>query len=357
MAIDISGILEEVNGLCAADKANINSVIFKRYLEDADFPAHHEILTEIRNGQLVPIIDAAPDYGFLKVSPGGCGVNTCDISTTSSVKKWAPADYNCRVTICKEDLDCDFRKFWDMNCKDYDNMEDAFIDFLVMQINKNVNSSQWRIGYFDDTEGENPDFAGIDGLFKQWAAIATVGSNQRVEIAENSEATFADQLALGDDTGYTVFKSMYDLAAVNNPQLLSSPGLHFDATPQLAYNYLQYLQANREVGCCFNLQNDGITSSGYSLDTLNYLGIPIRIRNEWWNIIQWQAAEASATNYDDPHRAVLTTRGNKPVGTCDDDAFREFDMFYDRKDREILITVGSSFDAKVVVDSDFILAM
>lgn len=356
MAINIDPILSEVNDLCSADKANINNAIFERYLEASNFAQHHEVMTEIRANGIIPIIDAKPDYGFLKVSQGNCQTNICDYDATSSSKKWNPVDYDCRVVICKEDLECDFRKFWNMKCKDFDNMNDAFIQFLVEKLKESQNASMWRIGYFDDSANVDPLYAGVDGLFKQWLALAPVGSPQRIAIPENAEATIAEQMQLAPDRAYLVFKAMYDYVAVNNTALLQTPGLHFDVTPELAYNYLQYLQENKEVLCCFS-QTDGITSSRYGIDGLNYMGIPIYIRNEWSEIIKWQQATSGSVNYNNPHRAVLTYTTNKPVGTCDNDAFRSFDMWYERKDKQIYIDLGTSFDIKVIVDSDFVIAI
>lgn len=356
MAIDLTPILSEVNDLCSADKANINNVIFATYLEDSSFPQHHQINTEVRANSIIPFIDAKPDYGFLKVKPEACGMNVCDYNATSSAKKWNPADYNCRVTICKDTLDCDFRAFWNMNCKDYDNMEDAFMQFLVNKLLESQNASQWRIGYFDTLANTDPAYAGIDGLFAQMLAAAPVGSWNRIAIPENAEVTIPAQMTLAPDRGYQVLKAMYDAAAINNPALLQTAGLHFDLTPELAYNYLQYLQENKEVLCCFST-TDGITSSRYALDGLNYLGIPIQVRNEWKSIIQWQQAQSGAANYDNPHRAVLTYTNNKPVGTCDMDAFENFDMWYDRKDKEIIIDIETSFDAKLLNNTDFVIAI
>lgn len=358
MAINIDPILSGVNDLCSAEKVDINEAIFEAYIQDESFTAHHAVLTEIRNGRLIPIINARPDYGYMKVAQGSCQVNVCDISSTSSVKKWAPVDYNCRLEICKEDLDCDFRSFWNMKCKDFDNMQDAFIQFIVGKVKENLNASQWRIAYFDDSANTNPDYAGIDGLFKQYLAIAPVGSDQHFVIPENAEATIPDQMALDPARGYNIFKAMHTWAAQNNAALLSKPDVHFDTTPEIAFNYLQWLMDNKEINCCYNgTGNDGVTKSGYSIDSLNYLGVPIRIRHEWSNIIKWDQEQSGAANYDSPHRVLLTTKGNKPIGTCDSESFSDFDMWYERKDKLILIDVATSFDAKVVVDKDFAIAI
>lgn len=358
MAIDITPILSEVNSLCEADKLVYNELIFEEYIRDETFSNHHTVMTEVRNGRLIPLMSALPDYGYMKVRQGNCQMNDCSIDTTSSVKKWNPIDYNCRLEICKDDLTCDFKKFWDMNCKDYDNMNDAYIDFIVAKVRENVNASQWRIAYFDDSENDDPLYAGIDGLFKQYLEIAPVGSDQRFEIPENAEATIPDQMNLAPDRAYQLFKDMYTWASMYNTQLLSRPDVHFDVTPELAHNYLAWLMENKEVACCYNgTGNDGVTRSAYSIDSLNYLGIPIRIRHEWSAIIRWQQAQDDAENYDNPHRALLTYKTNKPVGTCDDRSFSNFDMWYERKDKQIIIDVETSFDAKVLVDRDFAIAI
>lgn len=355
MAINIDNILSEVDSLCAADKVSINEAIFERYTKDESFTQHHEVMTEIRNGRLIPLMKATQDYGFLKTRPGNCQMNVCEITTTSSVKKWNPADYNCRLEICKDDLACDFKKFWDMNCKDYSNMEDAFIQFLVQKTAENVNASQWRIAYFDDTDNDNPDYAGIDGLFAQYAAIVAINTDQYFQIPENLEATTADQLDLADGRALGLLKAMYNWAAANNSGLLLSADVHFDITPELAFNYLASLQAG-EGQCCYPGAADGITSSKYSLESLNYMGIPLRIRNEWRGVIRWEAEMLGASNLNNPHRIVLSTKANKPIGTCDAEAFDNFDMFYERKDKKIYIDVQTSFDAKVLVDTDFAIA-
>lgn len=356
MAINLDPILSEVNSLCSADKVGISEAIFQRYIADETFTAHHEVMTDIRNGRVIPILDARPDYGYMKVRQGNCQMNICEITTDSSAKKWNPVDYNCRLVICKDDLDCDFKKFWDMNCKDYSSMDDAFMDFIAAQALKNLNSSQWRIAYFDDSADTDPLYAGIDGLFKQYLAIAPEGSAQHIDIPENDGATIEDQLNLAPDRAYQIFRAMYAWASINNPSLLTSPDAHIDVTPALAFNYLQYLQDNKEVNCCFST-TDGVSDSRYSIDRLFYLGIPIHIRNEWDGVIKWQQTQSGAVNLDNPHRALLTTKSNKPIGTCDDESFSNFDMFYDRKDKQIYVDVETSFDAKVVVDTDFVIAI
>lgn len=137
---------------------------------------------------------------------------------------------------------------------------------------------------------------------------------------------------------------------------MQKAGIRIEATAGLVHNYLNWLQANREVNCCFSV-TDGVTSTNYAIDRLTYLGIPIVIRHEWDGVIAWEQAKNGTTNLNNPNRAVLTYSNNKPIGTCDEESFKSFDMFYDKKDKEIIIDTATSLDAKVLLPNDFALAM
>lgn len=355
MAIDL-GFLEDLNGLCAADKVDINEAIFQSFNEDASFVEHHQFDTGVKNGRVIPIVDSAPNYGFLKTSKGSCNMNACEIDSASSAKKWSPVGYDCRIIVCKEDLDCDFKEFFKLNCTNKDDLNDAYMQFIVDMVKKNFNASLWRIGYFDDSSGDDPDYAGIDGIFIQAAASAPVGSANRFEIPENAEETVAEQMDLAPDRAYKLIRDMYNFIATQRSWVLSKVNLHFDITPELAANYLAYLQDNKEVNCCFSA-TDGITGSRYSLDNLNYMGIPIRIRYEWQGVLQWEMGKEETPNLNNPHRILLTYKGNKPVGVCDTSSFEDFDLWYERKDRQIYVDIATQLDAKLVLDTDFALAM
>jgi hypothetical protein len=139
--------------------------------------------------------------------------------------------------------------------------------------------------------------------------------------------------------------------------MTSKAGLRIETTRALATNYLHYLQNTREINCCYNMNHDGTTSSGYSFDNLNYMGIPIIIINEWDEIIQNFLFETGDVAYDKPHRAVLTYDANRVVGTCDLNALNDFKVVYDPIKEFLHIRVKSSLDAQVPIDSDFILAI
>ena len=365
MAFQFPGLdelLDSANTISKARNANFSQVVFQEIMETSDFTKEHSIATGIEANDMVPIMEKVKQWGFLKKSDitVGCNFNQCTIGDDVTNVFWNPSKYDCEITLCLTDpkFTRDFRMFWDINCAKYDNdIDNILIAYLVDRAKDHHNESLWRIAYFDYKANANSDYAGIDGLFVQWLAVATVGNtNQRVVITENAETTFAAQLALPADAGRNYIKSMYDKMLMYFPHMMTKTGLKFELTRELAVNYLGWLQNNREVGCCFNMNHDGTTSSGYSLENLNYMGIPIVIRNEWSDIIKF-LTDGGATAYDKPHRGVLTYDGNKPVGTCDENHLKYFKIVYDEVEEKIHIRMKTTVDVKVPLVKDFILAI
>lgn len=357
-------LIASANTISKARKANIDEVVFQEIMETSDFTKEHSIATGVEANDMVPIMEKVKQWGFLKKSDitAGCNFNECSVTDKATNVFWNPSKYDCEIIMCLTDpaFTRDFRAFWNINCEKYDNdIDNVLVAYIVDRVKDHQNESLWRIAYFDFKSNTSTDYAGIDGLFVQWLAIATPSNtDQRVVISENSEATFAEQMVLAADAGRNYIKAMYDKMMTKRPHLLKKAGLKFEITRELAVNYLHWLQEEREVKCCYNMNHDGTTSSGYSLENLNYLGIPIVIRDEWSEIIEFLSGpETGSDAYDKPHRIVLTYDGNKPVGTCDENHLKYFKVIFDEVTEKLHIRVKTTVDAKVPLEKDFILAI
>jgi hypothetical protein len=348
--------------LNASAKFRLSNAIFKEVIQTSDFARLHTIQTGVEHNDSLLIMEKTKQWGFLKKSSTvGCAYNECSLVDKITGKVWNPHKYDCEIKFCPTDakFTSDWRTFWGINCAQFDNdIENGFIAYLRQRIAEEINNSHWRIGYFDFRANPDTDYAGIDGFFVQWQAIATpTNTAQRIVITENAGATIADQLNLPADAAYNYYKSMYDKMMLHRSIMTSKAGLRIETTRALATNYLHYLQNTREINCCYNMNHDGTTSSGYSFDNLNYMGIPIIIINEWDEIIQNFLFETGDVAYDKPHRAVLTYDANRVVGTCDVNALKIFKVIFDPTSENLIMRVSSSLDAQVPIDSDFILAI
>jgi hypothetical protein len=351
--------------LNASSKFRLSNAIFKEVIQTSDFARLHTIQTGVEHNDSLLMVEKTKQWGFLKKSSTvGCAYNECSIVDNITGKVWNPHKYDCEIKFCPTDakFTADWRTFWGINCAQFQNdIENTFIAYLKVRISELINDSHWRIGYFDYKTNPDTAYAGIDGFFVQWQAVATpANKKQRVVITENAATTIAAQLTLPADAAYNYYKSMYDKMMLNRSVMTSKAGLRIETTRALATNYLHYLQNTREINCCYNMMHDGTTSSGYSYENLNYMGIPIIIINEWDEIIQNflpKITTGSDIAYNKPHRAVLTYDANRVIGTCDLNALKIFKVIFDPISENLIMRVSSSLDAQIPIDSDFILAI
>ena len=160
MALDknfATNITNAVKSLVEADGLlDLSNVIYSATSEIGDFATKHNVITDVRNGKLVPIITLGNNYGALSADFGDCSIDTCDLNASYSTKKWLLGDYNCRVPICLKTYSEDFKLFWGMYNQTLESPldeadKDAYIAFLTNIAQKNIQGALWRTGYWGDT--------------------------------------------------------------------------------------------------------------------------------------------------------------------------------------------------------------
>lgn len=120
-------------------------------------------------------------------------------------------------------------------------------------------------------------------------------------------------------------------------RLIGDPDAKLLVTRSLADNYRKTLR-NKTLGAGFI----EITENGKT--QLYFDGVPLSIRYDWDRTIK--SAFNNGTTHYRPHRAVLTTPENIPVGTLSVDDFDELDSFYDRTLKSNIMDVALSLDTK-----------
>jgi hypothetical protein len=174
-------------------------------------------------------------------------------------------------------------------------------------------------------------------------AAVTAGTLARVEIAENDEATKAAQVVLDPETAFKTMKAMYNAA---DPRLFDQIGVQFLVTRSLALNYLDYLETN-------GMENGILPLNGQLYAPNSFRGIPIVVMNEWDRLIR--KYYDNGTTYDLPHRAVLTSPDNIPVGFVEDDMMY-LKSWFSNDDEAAYIKIRNEFDAKLLEEYAAVVA-
>lgn len=351
--LDLSALTLNEQEALSANEAVFKTVYSKPMLSDAHF-----IATGIKMKTQIPIFGL---LGLMGKAASGCTPNTNTGTVAATEKYWDPYLSQDRFVHCQADINQLF-KMWPRASKaseTWESMDAALLAFLLERVADASADNIARIAWFADesaaliagggviTAGQTITYHNqIDGLWKQiFDAVTalTIPAAQKITISENSGASYAAQLALGDSVALDTFRAMYE----NLPaEAFSKPGLKYQVTRSLYMNWKAFLEDKSLV---FQLST---AEQGSATDS--YRGIPIVVRNDWDRNIR--TYENNATTYNKPHRAVLTPISNIPIGTSDEESFSTFDAFYDRVTMSHYIDTAWYLDAKLLENDQISVA-
>ena len=206
-----------------------------------------------------------------------------------------------------------------------------------------------RIADFADADAANVSAGGVitngidtsyfsqfNGMWKQiFTDQAGDAKAYRHTISQNGEATLAAQMALDATTALDAMRDMYNNI---DPRAFEASDLVMQVTRSLFNNWVNFLEDKSLV---FMLDRTEKGASKFS-----YRGIPIEVRNDWDRDLRMYYF--NGTTIDRPHRAILASKSNIPVGTSDEESMSEFDSFYDKKDKKWYMDVAYKLDMKVL---------
>lgn len=342
--IDISALT-----LNAEEASEIGKLIIEKEFVNGVLAQNHEIYTGIHHKQQIPFASKLSDS--LKKSTG-CTPNAGG-ATAFTEKFWDPEKMDSRFEHCSDDLNKllkIFKKAQKVNPDFYNKLGSEEINLLGSLVGMMLRETLPVKVWFSDkaaddivgggvfTNGTDVDLYNVfDGLFKKLFAMIPDSSDYYVEISENSEASYAAQ-ALAADKAYDTLLAMRDAA---DERLVEDPDAKFYLTRTMADNYRNTLR-NKTLSAGFI----EVTENGKT--TLMFDGIPIETMYVWDRTIK--GVQDNGTTWNLPHRALLTTPGNIPVGTISESDFETLDSFYDQYRKSNIVDVALSLDAQALED-------
>lgn len=282
----------------------------------------------------------------------GCGIGKQNRTIPMSEKFWDPVKLKIWLSFCEDDLENTFYVYLTKNGVDRRDVTavSAFWNQWVMEVFSDaVLSDALRLAWFADTDvakvsdggvlsntADVSDYNHLDGFWKQIFEAVTSGLTKRVEISENAEANYDDQLALAEDGAYQILRKMINEA---DPRLRQANDKIFLVTETLFQNRIDQKES----------LNPGLESMFKRQDTMfqedQYRGIPIISMDTVWDKYI-QSDFNDGTKYDLPHRAVLTTVSNLVAGFDAVDAVDSFKTWYNDDTEENNFKGGYKFDVK-----------
>ena len=265
---------------------------------------------------------------------------------------WSPKTYSTRYTHCAGDMNNllkIFKKAKRMNPDFYDQVDSEAMGLFAARVGTMLREVLPKKVWFSDTTANVHTAAGvfttgttlglwnvIDGLWKQIFAGISSGDENYVEISKNSGATYAAQ-KLAPDDAYNVFEEMVDAM---DERLSEDVDARIYASSSMCKNYRKTLR-NKTLNAGF------IEIAENGKKVLYFDNLPIVEMFVWDSTIK--ASQNNGTIHNLPHRALITTPDNIPVGTLATEDFEELDSFYDKTLKSNIMDVALSLDTKFLL--------
>jgi hypothetical protein len=328
-----------------------SEVINELTFADPDLNAIHDIQQGIKYDEQIVF---AGKIGLMGKKVGAnCAPN--EISGISLTEKfWNPVFEDFRLTHCSTDVNTQDKLVNQMARMNPDYRDvvsgsnSSTGNFLVGKVIDGFNETILRKAWFNDTAADTVVNGGVltngtdkeffnsfDGIFKQMFVEIPDTDSKYVSIPKNGRANYEDQELTANES-IAILKAMYKKA---DSRLLSDPNKKFYVTRTIWDGYLDDLEDIQNQGAGNTLINEE------GKETLRYRGVEVVKMEIWDRIIE--DFENNGTTYNLPHRAVLTTPLNIPIGTLSQDDWGTLDAFYDK------VTAKNYIDGIYSLDSKF----
>lgn len=334
---------------------SLSEAIMETAFENPQLTDLHTIATGIKGKQQIAFLGL---LGLVGKTSTGCAPDENPGTIPMTEKFWDPKYIEDRFAQCWKDLLPSFFQWGLKNgVKKADLSGTDFLNFLEDRISIAMKEAVLRLAWFADTAAANYNsspagviknginvayFNPFNGLWKQIFTIAAAHTTQKVAIAKNAGATYPLQAFDSTDTTNQVvtniLQTMLDTA---DTRLSEQESPEFIVTKSVADQYMRERRNFPNIDIAYTRTEDG-------WDTLKISGVTIKVFPFWDRMIK--SYYDNGTKLYLPHRIVLTTKDNIPVGTEEESTLAELNPFYDEKSKTFYVDFGFNMDAKLLED-------
>jgi hypothetical protein len=323
----------------------LSKVIFETAFSNPALAEMHSIVEGIDMKTQILLMSNMGLVG--KAANGTCTPEDSEAGIVVSEKFWENNQLDIRIPYCAKDLPALLKAFGQRTNK-YDVEGSEEIKMIATRLLEALDEAILRLTWFGDkaaknivsggtiTNGVDVDyFNSVDGIWKQIFTGVASSTIKRATIAANTGTTHsAQELTAG--AGLDAMRKVYNQS---DTRLKNHPDGRFIVTQSVYDNFMDKLE-DAGLNAVGSLAiNDGV---------MTYRGKKIIVADFMDRIISSYMDNGTKANL--PNRIVYTIPGNIPVGTLDQNEFKELSVWYDKTDRKVYTENIFSLDAKVLED-------
>ena len=321
----------------------LSKVIFETAFANPALAEMHSIVEGIDMKSQILLLSSMGLVG--KAANGTCTPEDSEAGIVATEKFWENNQIDIRIPYCAKDLPALLKAFGQRTNK-YDVEGSEEIKLIATRLLEALDEAILRLTWFGDKDAAIiasggtlnsasavDYFSSVDGLYKQIFAGVANGSIKRATIAANTGATYSAQ-ELAEGEALIALRKVYNQS---DSRLKNHPDGLFIVTQSVYDNFLDKLEIAGLNAVGSLSMNDGVMS---------YRGKKIVVADFKDRIID--AYMDNGTKRNLPHRIEFTIKENIPVGTLDQNEFKELAVWYDKTDRKVYTENIFSLDAKVL---------
>jgi len=323
-------------------------------LEGGDFNQFHTFDPNTHSGDK---LDGIGQFAEVGLAGGTSCAPTFNSSQAASVEKtWVLGEWEVPEKICYKDLDTTAARYGlNPGTEIADLTGTVIADILAPLMTDALKRMFWRLAWFGDltaaniadggviTAGKNVNlFKTCDGFFKKLAALVTADANRGTNIAANEQATYALQ-----NSAFTNGIDVLDAMIYSAPMKLRNAANKFIlCTQSVADAYEKQLTGTGTVYTQIQWETGMNGMKMFKRKGVDIYPIPL-----WDAYIQ--EYENNGTKWNNPHRAVFTTKENLHFAAPNDELVTTLQVWFSADDQDTKMLARDKFGVLILDDTLF----
>lgn len=342
----VTYLLPLAKDLASSEKMTFSNLLFNAIFLASDITKKHVVVTGVRHGNVVPIINEDPSYNsFPFIDANDCVINECDVQDSYSAIKWTLGLISCRIPICLRKFNDNFLIFWNsykmLNPGKVDSnyIRSAIMQHIIKLVKNEFEAAKWRVIYYAIEGHTSPKLNGFDGYFEQ----AGANSANVIEIPENDTDTPL--------TGQEIYDLLYAIEEAYDATDWAdqTSAMEFRMTKRMAMTLASFMNKLDDTSCCDGIEKldpSRTKTKSYVYDNLSFHGYPIIPMPEW-DAIQKKVAEIKEGGVARINRVLFIEKTNMLIGTEEREQLSMIDVFYDKTQKKVFIDAEAYLGAAI----------
>jgi len=287
--------------------------------------------------------------------------SSCDVTPSTAIlptveKFWNPQYIGDRIEECFTDLLASFFVWGLKNGVQKPDLTNTdFALFLEERFSLAAYETALRFAWLGDTAADiatnggylansvDPGYFNVfNGFWAQAKAIVAADATKKIAIANNAGTSYATQAFTSTDTDNRVITNVFENMIYGaDLRLRGAKDKVIVATQSVVDQYARERKAVNNIELAYERTESGIDT--FKVDGIDV--IPFQFLDR--HIRQY---EDNGTKWNQPHRAIFTTKGNLQIGTEETSNLSELEPFYDKRSKMYHVDYGFNLDAKIAED-------